>query len=61
MVLSSFAHLSPLDDWGKRTRKLEKKTVDSLYMLHRDISYCGYSVTEGPGRRSRVRTGYARS
>lgn len=59
--LSSSAHLSPLEEWGKRTRKLEKKTVDSLYMLHHDISYCGYSVTEGPGGRNLVKTGYTRA
>lgn len=45
--VSSSAHLSPLEEWGKRTRKLGKKTMDSLYVLHHDVSYCGYSATEG--------------
>lgn len=43
--LSSSAHLSPLEDGVKGQGSW--KTVDSLYMLHHGISYCGYSVTEG--------------
>lgn len=61
MIFGHFCKPPFCGRWGRRRRKTEKETVDSVYMLHRDTSHRAYSVVGVPGRRNLVNTVFTRS